>query len=885
MNKKTNNLGILTNTDYYKKLFYGAPSAIFIVDVKTGILLDTNKAGEKLVGRSREELIGSNYTILHPKEKIKEYKHFFLKNVKQKKGAEFKINIIKKDGTLVPVSILSSVFSMNGRQIIKGVFTDISYIKKIEENLLESQKNLKLAQEITKTGSWYLDIVKNKLVWSDEIYRMFGIKQKDFKATYQAFLARIHPEDREAVNKAYLTSLEEKKPYEIIHRVVTKKGDEIFVKEKCETTYNKKGEPLYSIGTVQDITKEKLSEEKIKESEEKYRLLFETSNNAIMTLDPPKWNFTSGNPAIVKMFGVKNEEEFKKLKPWQVSPKYQPDGQLSSIKAKKMIDIAMKKGDNFFEWTHKKINNGDFFATVSLNKIELSSRSFLQARVTDITKEKENKQKIKASEEKFKSVVINSKSIIFIIDKTGKFILSEGKELSSIGLKPGQVVGISALKMYKEYPEIIKGIKNGWNGKTTETSSKLKIGKNFVYFDVLCTPYRNGGSNILGTIGVATNVTEKYLADEKIKEKVGETIIEKEKLSKIVQSIGEGVFVINEDRKLILSNRTACTLANLKHTENCCTGMDYRKIFKFFYEKDGKENKDFIDNVFKTKESQEVPIFNHHNTNLVGKNATPIPVSIKATPIKDNKDKIIGCVVIFKDVGEERKLDRTKSEFISVASHSLRTPISGVKWLAELLLEEKIGKLNKKQKHYLKKIQEANENSIELVNSLLIISRIESGKLSLVRRKKIKVFNLINKILIFYADKIKNKKLRFYLNCGLLEDTFIYLDEEKALIIFDNLIGNSIKYSKDGGRITLSCKKKHNKILFEIQDGGYGIPLKEQDKIFEKFFRGTNVQALKESGTGLGLFIVKSLIEAHGGKIWFDSEENKGTTFFFYLEK
>ena len=433
--------------------------------------------------------------------------------------------------------------------------------------------------------------------------------------------------------------------------------------------------------------------------------------------------------------------------------------------------------------------------------------------------------------------------------------------------------------------KIIKGIKNGWNGKTTETSSKLKIGKNFVYFDVLCTPYRNGGSNILGTIGVATNVTEKYLADEKIKEKVGETIIEKEKLSKIVQSIGEGVFVINEDRKLILSNRTACTLANLKHTENCCTGMDYRKIFKFFYEKDGKENKDFIDNVFKTKESQEVPIFNHHNTNLVGKNATPIPVSIKATPIKDNKDKIIGCVVIFKDVGEERKLDRTKSEFISVASHSLRTPISGVKWLAELLLEEKIGKLNKKQKHYLKKIQEANENSIELVNSLLIISRIESGKLSLVRRKKIKVFNLINKILIFYADKIKNKKLRFYLNCGLLEDTFIYLDEEKALIIFDNLIGNSIKYSKDGGRITLSCKKKHNKILFEIQDGGYGIPLKEQDKIFEKFFRGTNVQALKESGTGLGLFIVKSLIEAHGGKIWFDSEENKGTTFFFYLEK
>jgi len=149
-----------------------------------------------------------------------------------------------------------------------------------------------------------------------------------------------------------------------------------------------------------EITERKKAEEALQESEEKFKLIYETSSDAIMIVKPPTWRFTSGNSAIVKMFGVKNEKEFISLRPWEVSPKYQPDGQLSVAKAKKMIETAMKKGKNFFEWTHQTVQGKSFFATVLLNRIEMKGKAFLQARVTDITERKQAEAELKATQEK-----------------------------------------------------------------------------------------------------------------------------------------------------------------------------------------------------------------------------------------------------------------------------------------------------------------------------------------------------------------------------------------------------------------------------------------------------------------------------------------------------
>ena len=134
-----------------------------------------------------------------------------------------------------------------------------------------------------------------------------------------------------------------------------------------------------------------------KQAEEKYRSLFVSSRDAIMTLAPPDWKFTSGNPTAFKLFGTKNEAEFVSLGPWEVSPEYQPNGQLSSVKAKEMIGKAMKEGSNFFEWTHKRIDGTEFYTTVLLTRMKLEGKNILQATVRDITERKRVEKALESS--------------------------------------------------------------------------------------------------------------------------------------------------------------------------------------------------------------------------------------------------------------------------------------------------------------------------------------------------------------------------------------------------------------------------------------------------------------------------------------------------------
>jgi signal transduction histidine kinase len=253
---------------------------------------------------------------------------------------------------------------------------------------------------------------------------------------------------------------------------------------------------------------------------------------------------------------------------------------------------------------------------------------------------------------------------------------------------------------------------------------------------------------------------------------------------------------------------------------------------------------------------------------------------VNVTPIKID-GQIIGAINAFRDITHEIEIDRMKNEFISLASHQLRTPLSAIKWYSEMLLEGDAGKLDSEQTKFVDNINLSNQRMIELVNTLLNISRIESGRI-IIESKLTDLKELISTVIHEFEPKLKekNQKIIVNINPNLKK---VNCDSKLIFEVYKNLISNAIKYSPKEGEIQIFVSSDPKNVISQITDNGYGIPKKDQGKVFDKFYRGGNILKIETEGTGLGLYLVKSIVESSGGKIWFKSEENKGTTFWFSL--
>ncbi len=229
-----------------------------------------------------------------------------------------------------------------------------------------------------------------------------------------------------------------------------------------------------------------------------------------------------------------------------------------------------------------------------------------------------------------------------------------------------------------------------------------------------------------------------------------------------------------------------------------------------------------------------------------------------------------------------KKLDRAKSEFISIASHQLRTPLTSIKGYISLIMEGTYGKIDKKIKEALSKVYVSNERLIQLVENLLNISRIESGKIEY-KYDDWQIENIINELADNFIFAAKKKKLYLHLDLPKHPLPMIRIDGAKVEEVISNVIDNAIKYTNEGG-VTIKAEEAEDKIRVIVSDTGIGIPQDEVPYVFAKFSRGHDTSRLQASGTGLGMYVGKSLIEAQNGKIWVESKgDGKGSKFIIEL--
>jgi PAS domain S-box-containing protein len=266
---------------------------------------------------------------------------------------------------------------------------------------------------------------------------------------------------------------------------------------------------------------------------------------------------------------------------------------------------------------------------------------------------------------------------------------------------------------------------------------------------------------------------------------------------------------------------------------------------------------------------------------VIKKEGQELTYKIVTAQVVSDKKEDMGVMKIFYDLTREKMIDKMKNEFISIAAHQLRTPLSAIKWAIKMILDGDVGKLNDEQKSLLSQGYISNERIIVLVNDMLNVSRIEEGRFgySFTQDKFDEALDIVVKSL---ANQTEKKKIR--LELSLPPDLpLVYMDKQKMVLVLQNILENAVKYTPENGKIEIKVMNKINDLEISVKDNGVGIPQKDQAKLFSKFFRATNAMRLQAEGSGLGLFIVKNIIEKHGGTIICKSEEGRGTEFIFTL--
>ncbi len=232
---------------------------------------------------------------------------------------------------------------------------------------------------------------------------------------------------------------------------------------------------------------------------------------------------------------------------------------------------------------------------------------------------------------------------------------------------------------------------------------------------------------------------------------------------------------------------------------------------------------------------------------------------------------------------ELQHMNKVKSDFVSAVSHELRTPLTSIKGYASILMTGKLGEVLPAQKERLEKIDKHSNSLTRLVNNLLDIARIESGRVQMDIRE-ISIKETLGSIADLISPQIKEKNISLKISIKTKSDK-IRADSSQLERVFVNIVGNAVKFTPEKGKIFISCQDKKDSVEFSVEDTGIGIPKGDVDKVFQEFFRSDNALDQKVKGTGLGLSLVKKIIEAHKGKIWVESELGKGAKFTFTIPK
>ena len=434
----------------------------------------------------------------------------------------------------------------------------------------------------------------------------------------------------------------------------------------------------------------------------------------------------------------------------------------------------------------------------------------------------------------------------------------------------------------KLYPEVSKILLTGYADKENAIKAINEIGL-YRYIekpwnnDDLIINIKNGIERSyllselrkkISELEIAKKELEKYShnLEQIVEERTADLRQSNAKLSGIVNYCADGIVILNEDGIIEQANPSAESLIGLISSKLLNTSID-----DYLFSK-----KTFISKELHRLEESELLLRDFYVKNSLTNIEVPVEVSFARINPDDEYKRFVGVI---RDVTEQKKSDKLRDDFIATLTHDLRTPLLAAIQTLTFFLDGALGELDEKQKLLLATMQKSNQDLLGLVNALLEVYKYDAEKLVLTKTN-FNIYSLVEQVYRELLSLAKSKNIEFIIDCEN-KDLEINADRSEIRRVICNLCGNAINYTGENGKVIVTIKNEDNDLIFSVSDNGSGIPAEDIPNMFQRFSQGTSKK--RSTGTGLGLYLSRQIIESHGGKIWLESKLNKGSEFSFIL--
>lgn len=857
--------------EQYKHLFEINPHPMWIYDVDTLNFLAVNEAAVYLYGYTREEFLKMNLKEIRPKEDWERFE----KNIAESKISrryEFSNGWrhIKKDGAVVEVEIRSHPIYYQGKNGRMAVVTDVTETKRFQKALKVGEESyrglfnsISDAIYIQDENGMFLDV-------NQGAEKMYGYRRNEFIGRTPEFLSAPGKNNLQKIAGLIKKTFETGEP-SIFEFWGLRKNGEIFPKDVMLNRCSYFGRNAI-IAMARDITERKKAEEKIK-------LLahaFKNSGDCISITNNEN-NILFVNKAFLKTYGYSEEELIGKNIDIVNSPHNSPS-------INEAIKLATIKGGWYGELWNKRKDGSEFLISLTTSSVidESGQISALVGVARDITKQKQSEVLLKESEERYRNLYENSQIGIYRTTPDGKILLanpaiinmlgySSFEELKTLNIEKDGYAGKYSRKDFIEKIERegkIVGHETVWLKKNNapvfvrENARAIKdaSGKTLYYEGTVedISDRKEAEAALLAERqlfidGPVITIKWKALSSmpvEYISPNV--SIALGYKPEEFTNGLLRYIDIVHpEDRKRVIEEHEYYVKTDRKNYQQEYRVKDKQGRYHYYFD-------------FTRIVKNEAGIITHYHGYLFDVSA-----------LKEAEEALM------RSEQELRNLNAMKDKFFSVIAHDLRSPFQGLLGMSSLLLDDE-GLTDAERKTFTQKLFEGLKTQFDFLEDLLTWSRMQRGAIEFTpAQNNIPVD--IKETLAFIQNEIEKKKLK--LSYDMPEQIIAEYDKNMIATVVRNLVSNAIKFTKEGGEITVSVQDKPDEILISVKDTGIGISQININKLFRIDAHYTTKGTREEGGTGLGLILCKDFVEKHDGKIWVESEVGKGSIFSFTIPK